>query len=46
MGLNIITERVMNCLQKRTGKKYPDQVIHFDNFTVVSDKKTLDKYLN
>jgi len=31
---------------KRTGKKYPDQVIHFDNFTVVSDKKTLDKYLD
>ena len=27
---------------KRTGIKYPDQSIHFDDFTVVSDKKTLD----
>mgnify|MGYP001338557972 FL=1 len=28
------------------GSGYPDQSIHFDDFTVVSDKKTLDKYLN
>jgi hypothetical protein len=25
---------------------YPPQSIHYDDFTVVSDKKTLDKYLN
>ena len=31
---------------KRIGIEYPDQSIHFDDFTVVSDKKTLDKYLN
>ena len=24
---------------------YPPQSIHYDDFTVVSDKKTLDKYL-
>ena len=29
-----------------SGEGYPDQVIHFDDFTVVSDKKTLDKYLD
>jgi len=29
-----------------SGKGYPDQIVHFDDFTVVSDKKTLDKYLN
>ena len=29
-----------------SGKGYPDQSIHYDDFTVVSDKKTLDKYLN
>ena len=28
------------------GKGYPDQTIHYDDFIVVSDKKTLDKYLN
>ncbi len=28
------------------GTGYPDQSIHFDDFIVVSDKKTLDKYLN
>ena len=28
------------------GDGYPDQTIHFDDFIVVSDKKTLDKYLN
>ena len=28
------------------GIGYPDQSIHFDDFIVVSDKKTLDKYLN
>ena len=28
-----------------SGKGYPDQIVHFDDFTVVSDKKTLDKYL-
>jgi len=28
------------------GKGYPDQIIHYDDFIVVSDKKTLDKYLN
>ena len=26
--------------------RYPKQSIHYDDFTVVSDKKTLDKYLN
>ena len=31
---------------KQFGIKYPDQSIHFDDFIVVSDKKTLDKYLN
>ena len=31
---------------KRIGIEYPDQSIHFDDFIVVSDKKTLDKYLN
>ena len=31
---------------KRIGIKYPDQSIHFDDFIVVSDMKTLDKYLN
>jgi hypothetical protein len=25
---------------------YPPQTIHYDDFTIVSDKKTLDKYLN
>ena len=30
----------------RTDEKFPDQSIHFDNLTVVSDKKSLDKYLN
>ena len=29
-----------------SGAGYPDQVVHFDDFIVVSDKKTLDKYLN
>ena len=29
-----------------SGKGYPPQSIHYDDFTVVSDKKTLDKYLN
>ena len=29
-----------------SGAGYPDQVIHFDDFIIVSDKKTLDKYLN
>ena len=29
-----------------SGSGYPDQVVHFDDFIVVSDKKTLDKYLN
>jgi hypothetical protein len=28
------------------GKGYPPQSIHYDDFTIVSDKKTLDKYLN
>ena len=28
------------------GEGYPDQTIHFDDFIVVSDKKTLDKYLD
>ena len=28
-----------------SGSGYPDQSIHFDDFTAVSDKKTLDKYL-
>ena len=28
-----------------SGKGYPVQSIHYDDFTVVSDKKTLDKYL-
>ena len=28
------------------GIGYPDQTIHYDDFIVVSDKKTLDKYLN
>ena len=27
------------------GNGYPDQTIHYDDFVVVSDKKTLDKYL-
>ena len=31
---------------KQIGIEYPDQSIHFDDFIVVSDKKTLDKYLN
>ena len=31
---------------KRIGIEYPPQVIHFDDFIVVSDKQTLDKYLN
>ena len=26
-------------------KNLPNQSIHFDDFTIVSDKKTLDKYL-
>ena len=30
---------------KRIGIEYPDQSIHFDDFIVVSDKKTLDQYL-
>ncbi len=29
-----------------SGKGYPPQSIHYDDFTIVSDKKTLDKYLN
>ena len=29
-----------------SGAGYPDQVAHFDDFIVVSDKKTLDKYLD
>ena len=29
-----------------TKEGYPPQSIHYDDFTVVSDKKTLDKYLN
>jgi len=29
-----------------SGKGYPDQVMHYDDFTIVSDKQTLDKYLN
>ena len=28
------------------GDGYPIKTIHFDDFIVVSDKKTLDKYLN
>ncbi len=28
-----------------SGKGYPTQSIHYDDFTIVSDKKTLDKYL-
>ena len=28
-----------------SGNGYHDQTIHYDDFTVVSDKKTLDKYL-
>ena len=28
------------------GVGYPRQSIHYDDFIVVSDKKTLDKYLN
>ena len=28
------------------GKGYPPQSIHYNDFTIVSDKKTLDKYLN
>ena len=28
-----------------SGSGYPDQSIHFDDFTAVSDKNTLDKYL-
>ena len=28
------------------GIGYPRQSIHYDDFIVVSDKKTLDKYLN
>ena len=28
-----------------SGKGYPPQSIHYDDFTIVSDKKTLDKYL-
>ena len=28
------------------GNGYPRQSIHYDDFIVVSDKKTLDKYLN
>ena len=31
---------------KQIGIKYPNQSIHFDDFIIVSDKKTLDKYLN
>ncbi len=31
---------------KRVGLKYPDQTIHFDNFTIVSDKKILDQLLD
>ena len=30
---------------RRTGIKHPPQSIHFDDFIIVSDKKTLDKYL-
>lgn len=29
-----------------SGKGYPDQTIHYDDFIIVSDKKTLDKYLD
>ena len=29
-----------------SGKGYPSQSIHYDDFIVVSDKKTLDKYLD
>ena len=29
-----------------TKEGYPPQSIHYDDFTIVSDKKTLDKYLN
>jgi len=28
-----------------SGKGYPPQSIHYDDFTIVSDKKTLDQYL-
>jgi len=28
------------------GKGYPSQTIHYDDIIIVSDKKTLDKYLN
>ena len=28
-----------------SGKGYPPQSIHYDDFIVVSDKKTLDQYL-
>ena len=31
---------------KQIGIEYPNQSIHFDDFIIVSDKKTLDKYLN
>ena len=30
---------------RRTGIKHPPQSIHFDDFIIVSDKKTLDQYL-
>ena len=29
-----------------TKERHPPQSIHYDDFTIVSDKKTLDKYLN
>lgn len=31
---------------KRVGLKYPDQTIHFDDFTILSDKKILDQLLD
>ena len=31
---------------KQIGIEFPNQSIHFDDFIIVSDKKTLDKYLN
>ena len=30
---------------KQIGIEYPDQSIHFDDFIVVSDKKTLDQLI-
>ena len=30
---------------KPFGIEYPDQTIHFDDFIVVSDEETLDRYI-